>query len=59
MALQRRKEIVLVKSLHLLGGERRRGRSGNECVEVSVQRDEESGRARGEVTAKGEGWLPF
>ena len=45
MALQSREEIVLIESLHLLTGERRRRRGGDEHVEVSVERDKEFSRA--------------
>jgi len=36
MALQRREEIILIESLHLLSGEDRGGRGGDERVEVPV-----------------------
>ena len=41
MTLQGHEEIVLVKPLHLLGGIHRSPWGRNECVEVSVERNEE------------------
>ena len=41
MALQSHEKIILVEFLHLPSGEHQRRGGGDECVEVSVQRDEE------------------
>jgi len=59
VALQGSEEIVLVKFLHLPRGVCRRRGGRDERVEVSIERDEEFGGARGKVASKGEGRFFF